>query len=689
MSDQPKSGPGNVAQLPSKGAFRKLKDCRTLAEAFETKEIRDRIAGAIPKHMDPDTMLRAFVMAASKTPHIKDCDMMQSLGAFMSLTYLGLVPGTIQQLAHLIPYERTKWNATTKKREHVAWDLQVQIGYPGYLELALRSGFVKSVHCDVVLPGEHFRAEHGTHKVLEHRPELDRNSSGLMPRAAYAYVRMTHDDDQFEVMPWADVLKIRDRSQAFRSAQAAKERAEKEGWRIPPTWTEAPWVRDEREMGKKTAFRRLAKWLPKCPELRAGVAIEDSQDGGHRLDFGPIIDGTATPFDGIQEVTETTDGGGGGDPGSAFGDRREGPDGPDGPDDQDGGGAGGGTGGGSGGSTRTAGNKTAGTTATATGQTGKPPADRQPGSASTADTSGQTAAHSETTAPGFEAILIDAYGEPADGEIHTDPVKFSRALAELYDATIETERGALLEHNADTIADAREYPGAVVILNAMEDGGGGPASQTGEPAGTTAAAEPIRPVDVRGRPDWKGWTAAIRTAAAGQTTAGFGPWLDVQRETLTSAPMSQRALAARALTEAAGKLNASLPRWFAEAIHPSAKASEEAGGASTETLTQAQRDERGGASQMGELRRIALIDPPAAALAAFEEMAKAGAVQAVMRRLAGDPTTKPLFDRIDRVFLEVRQKIDARIAEQAGGAGEDDAGPPTPDDEDYRRGDGE
>lgn len=320
MSDSTTRKP--EAPVTSIAKHRRLRDCKTLAEAFETGEFADMIEKTKPSHMVTSTMLRAFVMAANKAPNIYKCDIRQSVGSMLSLSYLGLVPGTIQQHAHLIPFAKTKWNPKTRTREPAGYDLQVIIGYQGYVELAFRSGIVRDLASGLVFPGDHFDYERGSKRFLSHKPNIDIDNTNSLPRAAYAIATFTNEGEEFEIMSLAEIERIRNRSQAYRTALAAKEQAQQNGRSIPPTWTEAPWVLHFGQMARKTAIRRLAGTLPKSPELMGGLGIEDANDAGKLLDFGPVIDGTATPMDGLPEQQDepTPDAV---DPGAAHTDRRE------------------------------------------------------------------------------------------------------------------------------------------------------------------------------------------------------------------------------------------------------------------------------------------------------------------------------------------------------------------------------
>lgn len=603
--------------MPSKAIAKPLAQCASLQEAFETREIRERIADAIPKHMNPDAMLRTFVQAASKTPLIYQCDLRQSLGAFLSISYLGLTPGTALQLVHLIPFKTKRWNPKARKLDDVV-DLNVIIGYPGYLELAHRSGLIKSVHADIVLPGEHFRAEHGTHKILEHRPELDRDSEGLSPRAAYAFVNMADEGDQFEVMPWADVLKIRNRSQAFRTALAAREEAEQNGKRLPPKWTDAPWVKDEREMGKKTAFRRVAKWLPKCPELRAGVALEEAQDRG-RLNYGAVIDGVATPLDGIPEAEDDPTPV---DPGAAFGMR-----GGNQPTDD----------------VQSRDEPVQQAHARPTQPHARPTQSRgEPVQQQTRRGPAEPA-----PAPAFEAVLISAEGEIL-ADNFASASAFARAfLKEWHAAGNEAE--ALREHNADALEEAMNDPLAAGILAEMNDAEGvieGTVEPDVEPPEVV-----VKPPVERGRTSWTGYVKAIKQALGTIPQDAFEDWVAAQRQTLTQCPLAQRVLAIRAIAEAAGLRNLTPPAWLGAlmiAPKPAERAAPEAKKSEDELWVEATVHEISTLSTLGALNKL-IVSPD------------------VRSRMASLRTAnKPLFDRADAAFGKRHGELSADESENPG-----------------------
>ena len=154
---------------------------KSLQELFDNAEFKKRIEQAVPKHMRAERMLRTFVTAVQKTPKLMQVAPLSMLGAYITLAALGLEPNTPLQHAFLIPFDVKKWNPATRKRETQRTDVNLIIGYPGYLELISRSGKVADVHCDVVWPGDQFSYEYGTDRHLRHKPGREAHPDGMQP----------------------------------------------------------------------------------------------------------------------------------------------------------------------------------------------------------------------------------------------------------------------------------------------------------------------------------------------------------------------------------------------------------------------------------------------------------------------------------------------------------------------------
>lgn len=286
---------------PTRAEFKTLRECKNLGEAFNCPELMDRIKQSAPAHVKPARMLRTFIQAASRQPLLLQCNMRSVLGAMLTCTEVGLEPNTPLQHAFLIPFGKYRWDAAKRERVLEGYEVQLIFGYPGLLDLSYRSGHVVSVHADVVWPADvkdsdHWSFSYGTDAHLRHVPTGIHEDSQV-PIWAYAHANLTQGQ-AFEVLPWTEVLRIRNGSQGYQSALRAKEAGEKASKPyIPTSWRDAPWVKFESQMARKTAFRALSKWLPKSVELAGALALDEQQDYG-TVDFGSVIDGQASVMDG-------------------------------------------------------------------------------------------------------------------------------------------------------------------------------------------------------------------------------------------------------------------------------------------------------------------------------------------------------------------------------------------------------
>jgi recombination protein RecT len=124
------------------------------------------------------------------------------------------------------------------------------IDYKGLVELVYRSGVVANVHADIVCENDDFVYDRG--QLVKHQISF-REDRGEM-YAAYCLVRMKDGTEKCEVLTKREIDSIRARSKASKSG---------------------PWVTDYNEMAKKTAFRRVSKWIPLSAEIRDAVVGDD------------------------------------------------------------------------------------------------------------------------------------------------------------------------------------------------------------------------------------------------------------------------------------------------------------------------------------------------------------------------------------------------------------------------------
>lgn len=205
-----------------------------------------QIAQVVPKHVTPERMMSVAVNCVAKTPTLQQCTPTSLLQCFLVAAELGLEPGGALGHLYLVPFRDNQSGTTTATPI---------IGYRGLLELARRTGEVVSMHASVVYERDKFRFAKGIEQTIEHEPFLDGEPGPL--KYVYAVAKLKGGEVLIEVMSRAQVEAIRARSRSGKNG---------------------PWVTDFDEMAKKTAFRRLAKWLPLSSEIFERALEHDNAD---------------------------------------------------------------------------------------------------------------------------------------------------------------------------------------------------------------------------------------------------------------------------------------------------------------------------------------------------------------------------------------------------------------------------
>ena len=97
--------------------------------------MKNQVAAVLPKHLTTERVLQMAATTIKKNPKIAQCTPASLLGAVMQASILGFPPVDALGYCYFVPYGR---------------DVQFQIGYRGLVELARRSGKIKTVYAEVV-----------------------------------------------------------------------------------------------------------------------------------------------------------------------------------------------------------------------------------------------------------------------------------------------------------------------------------------------------------------------------------------------------------------------------------------------------------------------------------------------------------------------------------------------------------
>lgn len=219
-------------------AIAKVQEDRSLLALLNNPETQKRLSDIATKALPPEKLLRIVISEVNKNPDLKACSISTVMLATMNLARMGLEPGGVLGHAYLIPF----------KDKERGMECQLIIGYRGFIELARRSGTIRSIRSHVVRERDEFTCEFGTDPKLVHKPLLVGDAGEVT--AAYAVVELKDGSKQVEVMTRAELDKTR---------ASSKSGGNKYG----------PWVQWESEMQRKTVVRRICKYLPLSAEEHA------------------------------------------------------------------------------------------------------------------------------------------------------------------------------------------------------------------------------------------------------------------------------------------------------------------------------------------------------------------------------------------------------------------------------------
>lgn len=225
------------------------------------KAVREReadIVQTLAKGLDPQRLINVGLQGITRSPRLLQCTPASIIMALRDAAELGLEPSGLMGSAYLVPYRNKK----TQK-----YEAKLIPGYRGLIDLARRSGEVKTVEAHVVRERDVFDYAYGTDAFLIHKPFLNRGElddedkplDGGRYIGAYALAKLTSGDAQFEVMDIPQIEAIRARSRAA---------------------DDGPWVTDWAEMARKTPTRKLLKYLPlSVMQLQRALELEDIAEG--------------------------------------------------------------------------------------------------------------------------------------------------------------------------------------------------------------------------------------------------------------------------------------------------------------------------------------------------------------------------------------------------------------------------
>lgn len=233
---------------------------------------------ALPRHVPAHRFQRNLVNLLMQKPEMLKYDPRLVYREVSKAAALGLLLDPQLGEAYIVPVWISKKGCT---------EPQLRTGYRGIMKLGRQSGDIANLYPGEVRERDHFLADEGTEKRLEHQPDYTKPRGA--PVCYYAVVIYKDGTKDFEVMDIESIHKIRDKSDAWKAFTAKK---------ISTT----PWFTDEGEMSKKTVLRRLCKRIPQSPDLADALQMESDFQAPSN-----VIELTAQPRPAAPSITARLD----------------------------------------------------------------------------------------------------------------------------------------------------------------------------------------------------------------------------------------------------------------------------------------------------------------------------------------------------------------------------------------------
>lgn len=244
---------------------------RKAAYSAITSKIDDneeRILSALTPTISRSQFMAVALQAIARSSRLLECTPSSIVLALIDAAELGLVPSGLMGSAYLVPYRNGKTRL---------YEAKLIPGYRGLIDLARRSGEVRTVEAQVVRQRDAFDYQYGTGQFIRHVPYLnltnERGPETVDDRgevklgvlldggpyiAVWARAVLASGEEQFDVKGMAFVDRIRARSKSA---------------------DDGPWVTDYEAMARKTMARQLLKYLPLAVDrLTRALELEDEAE---------------------------------------------------------------------------------------------------------------------------------------------------------------------------------------------------------------------------------------------------------------------------------------------------------------------------------------------------------------------------------------------------------------------------
>ena len=274
---------------------------QSMATWLGTDAVKQQVQSVVGER-ESQSFISSVVSAVQTNPQLAECTNSSILSAALVGHSLKLPHSPQLGYYWMVPYDNTKKDS--KGKEIKVKEAQFQLGWRGYVQLAMRTGEYQKIHVTEIKEGE-LKSYNPITDEFELTPEMDANKRSTLSTVGYYAFFILNNGSKKEL---------------YWSKEKMDAHAKKYSFAYRKGWESSNWKKDFDSMAFKTMIRQLlSKWGIMSTEMQTAYnsdyATIDENGQAHYLDNVPdepykaqdvyakeeVIDSTAT------EVTEEED----------------------------------------------------------------------------------------------------------------------------------------------------------------------------------------------------------------------------------------------------------------------------------------------------------------------------------------------------------------------------------------------
>ncbi|WP_270249839.1 recombinase RecT [Lactococcus lactis] len=235
-----------------------LKMATEISKYLKQDNIMQQLSETLGRNSAP--LVTSALTAIANNYQLKDATPVSVLTALMKAAALNLTVDPNLGFAYLVPYKRNF-------KENGQWvnvtEAQLQIGYKGLVQLALRSGQIKSVNTGTIYDSEFkgYNKITGEFTIDETIiPDEDKDEVA----GYFAYVQLVNGGE------------VKQFSRKKQIEHFAKKYSKAYSYDLDNNKKSSPWSTEFNAMAEKTVLKQVLKFVPMSLEMQEAVSVDEN-----------------------------------------------------------------------------------------------------------------------------------------------------------------------------------------------------------------------------------------------------------------------------------------------------------------------------------------------------------------------------------------------------------------------------